>query len=104
MFGPTRVRIPALLERWQSGRLYLTRNQAMSYGIRGFESLPLRQYLTTKPCFFRALSFLCFVGMPFGVPLDVGFKWLALDLVGRQSILDGANGESQVRTSSQQPD
>ena len=44
MFGPTRVRILALSERWQSGRLYLTRNQAMSYGIRGFESLPLRQW------------------------------------------------------------
>ena len=30
-------------ERWQSGRMYLTRNQAMSQGIRGFESHPLRQ-------------------------------------------------------------
>ena len=30
-------------ERWQSGRLYLTRNQAMGRPIRGFESLPLRQ-------------------------------------------------------------
>ena len=28
MFGPTRVKILPLSERWQSGRLYLTRNQA----------------------------------------------------------------------------
>ena len=31
-----------LTERWQSGRMYLTRNQAMSQDIRGFESHPLR--------------------------------------------------------------
>jgi hypothetical protein len=31
-------------ERWQSGRLYLTRNQACPQGYRGFESLPLRQF------------------------------------------------------------
>ncbi len=30
-------------ERWQSGRMYLTRNQAMWQRIRGFESHPLRQ-------------------------------------------------------------
>ncbi len=30
-------------ERWQSGRLYLTRNQANTQVFRGFESLPLRQ-------------------------------------------------------------
>jgi hypothetical protein len=29
-------------ERWQSGLLYLTRNQACPQGYRGFESLPLR--------------------------------------------------------------
>ena len=34
-------RLPAS-ERWQSGRLYLTRNQACPQGYRGFESLPLR--------------------------------------------------------------
>ena len=30
-------------ERWQSGRMYLTRNQAYVQAYRGFESLPLRQ-------------------------------------------------------------
>ena len=30
-------------ERWQSGRMYLTRNQAYVRTYRGFESLPLRQ-------------------------------------------------------------
>lgn len=29
-------------ERWQSGRMYLTRNQAYVQTYRGFESLPLR--------------------------------------------------------------
>ena len=32
-------------ERWQSGRMYLTRNQAYGFPYRGFESLPLRQKL-----------------------------------------------------------
>ena len=40
--------------------MYLTRNQAMSYGIRGFESLPLRQ-ITNKAlrglCVFKASFF-----------------------------------------------
>ena len=57
MFGPTRVRILALLERWQSGRLYLTRNQAMSYGIRGFESLPLRQVASNQAPFVALFCF-----------------------------------------------
>ena len=39
-------RIPAAptgaAERWQSGRMYLTRNQAWAYAHRGFESHPLR--------------------------------------------------------------
>ena len=30
-------------ERWQSGRMYLTRNQAYVQTYRGFESHPLRQ-------------------------------------------------------------
>ena len=60
MFGPTRVRILALSERWQSGRLYLTRNQAMSYGIRGFESLPLRQNKTRNPLRYRLCGFFVF--------------------------------------------
>ena len=30
-------------ERWQSGRMYLTRNQAYVRTYRGFESLPLLQ-------------------------------------------------------------
>ncbi len=30
-------------ERWQSGRMYLTRNQAYAQAYRGFESHPLRQ-------------------------------------------------------------
>jgi hypothetical protein len=42
-FCPAAAIIRALSERWQSGRMYLTRNQAMSQGIRGFESHPLRQ-------------------------------------------------------------
>jgi hypothetical protein len=40
-------RLPAS-ERWQSGRLYLTRNQACPQGYRGFESLPLR-HLALRP-------------------------------------------------------
>jgi hypothetical protein len=32
-------------ERWQSGRMYLTRNQAYVQAYRGFESHPLRHYL-----------------------------------------------------------
>ena len=32
-----------LQERWQSGRMYLTRNQAWVQIHRGFESHPLRQ-------------------------------------------------------------
>ncbi len=34
---------PSAPERWQSGLLYLTRNQACPQGYRGFESHPLRQ-------------------------------------------------------------
>ena len=34
-------------ERWQSGRMYLTRNQAYVKAYRGFESLPLRQKQAT---------------------------------------------------------
>ena len=37
-------------ERWQSGRLYLTRNQACPQGYRGFESLPLRQVSELPIC------------------------------------------------------
>jgi hypothetical protein len=33
-------------ERWQSGRMYLTRNQAWVQIHRGFESHPLRQNLS----------------------------------------------------------
>ena len=44
-----------LTERWQSGRMYLTRNQAMSQDIRGFESHPLRQ--TKKALLARAFLF-----------------------------------------------
>ncbi len=33
-------------ERWQSGRMYLTRNQAWAYAHRGFESHPLRHLLS----------------------------------------------------------
>ena len=33
----------AQMERWQSGRMYLTRNQACVQAHRGFESHPLRQ-------------------------------------------------------------
>ena len=50
---PLRGYNPRLAERWQSGRMYLTRNQAMSQGIRGFESHPLR-HLTLSPKGFRA--------------------------------------------------
>ncbi len=38
------------LERWQSGRMYLTRNQAMGRPIRGFESHPLRQNSIARSC------------------------------------------------------
>lgn len=40
------ARIPGstdIPERWQSGRMYLTRNQAYVRTYRGFESLPLLQ-------------------------------------------------------------
>ncbi len=33
-------------ERWQSGRMRLTRNQLIVRAVRGFESLSLRQFLT----------------------------------------------------------
>ena len=36
-------------ERWQSGRMYLTRNQACGIPYRGFESLPLRQLNAPMP-------------------------------------------------------
>src|SRR5690606_1909270 len=32
-------------DRWQSGRMYLTRNQAYVQAYRGFESHPVRQFL-----------------------------------------------------------
>jgi hypothetical protein len=48
---------PRLAERWQSGRMYLTRNQAMSQGIRGFESHPLRQQRKLSPCLYGLFCF-----------------------------------------------
>ena len=41
-------------ERWQSGRMYLTRNQAWVQIHRGFESHPLRQNLSFEPASPRA--------------------------------------------------
>ena len=55
-------------ERWQSGRMYLTRNQAYVQAYRGFESHPLRQLSTTPPCgalcFLRCASGVASAGSP----------------------------------------
>ena len=45
---PLRRRTLRDQERWQSGRMYLTRNQAYVSAYRGFESHPLRQTQNPK--------------------------------------------------------
>ena len=42
------------MERWQSGRMRLTRNQLYSYGYREFESPSLRQ-ITKSPSLMEGL-------------------------------------------------
>src|SRR5690606_40512135 len=52
--SPARADPRTFSERWQSGRMYLTRNQAYVQAYRGFESHPLRQssqrLTATRPC------------------------------------------------------
>ena len=55
MFGPTRVKIQPLSERWQSGRLYLTRNQAYCKVPR-VRIPPSPPVTLAKPVFDRALD------------------------------------------------
>src|SRR5690606_11970917 len=60
-------------DRWQSGRMYLTRNQAYVQAYRGFESHPVRHRIfqsspkkTKDPVETSIYGVFCFQGGPTG--------------------------------------